>query len=329
VAGSRHVGDLSNVIRGGSCVLALALALCCGGGGSPSAPTPSTSPPAPPATPPPAAASCPFGSGSAKTECSRRTPTELLSAIDKAIDLVAQQPAGILDLSNENPPHSRQYHILSQKAFMDALLANLRAAGFCAQPDYDFPLEGLSVKSSNDFSEDFVVVQWGEWVRRGPTSYVRNCKPAAFPVDPDPEWPPSGSGCGKPYPDPIHHFNAKVHIKGRDYHTLDSTPIVGPDANYCAAIGYTDGRGYCPVRIEGSRDRVECENWRVGKATDTGRPGPTWQYKSGGTLEYCQGLKVNGCENHPSNQYGLLAAKGGTYVMCAQNGACGEVVVDR
>jgi hypothetical protein len=118
-------------------------------------------------------------------------------------------------------------------------------------------------------------------------------------------------------------------MRGSGYDTLDSTPIVGPDANYCAAIGYTDGRGFCPVRLEGSRDRVECENWRVGKAKDTGRDGPTWQYRSGETLEYCKGLTVNGCENHPDNQYGLLAARGGTYVMCAQNGACGEVVVDR
>jgi len=240
-----------------------------------------------------------------------------------------QRPTGILDLTDENPRGSRQYRILSQKAFIDALLANLRAAGLCAQADYDFPLEAISVKSSNEFSEDFVVVQWGEWVRRGVTSYVRNCKPAAFPVDSDPEWPPSGSGCGKPYPEPIHHFNAKVHMKGRDYYTLDSTPIVGPDANYCAAIGYTDGRAWCPVRTEGSRDRVECENWRVGKAKDTGRGGPTWQYRNGETVEYCQGLKVNGCANHPENQYGLLADRGGTYVMCAENGACGEVRVDR
>ena len=130
------------------------------------------------------------------------------------------------------------------------------------------------MKGSNDFSEDFVVVQWGERVRRGPTSYRHNCRPAAFPVDSDPAWPPSGSGCGKPYPAPIHHFNAKVHMKGREYHTLDSTPIVGPDANYCAAIGYTDGRAWCPVRTEGSRDRVECESWRVGKARGHGARRP-------------------------------------------------------
>ena len=321
----------SNVLRVGVCVLAVALALRCGDGRSPSTPTPSTSPPAPPLTgpTPPAAASCPFGKGSAQTECSRRTPTELLSAIDTAIDLVVQRPTGILDLTDENPRGSGQYRIVSQKAFIDAVLANLRAAGLCAQADYDFPLEGMSVKGSNEFSEDFVVVQWGEWVRRGPTSYRHNCKPAAFPVDPDPGWPPSGSGCGKPYPAPIHHFTAKVHIRGPEYNTLDSTPIVGPDANYCAAIGYTDGRAWCPVRTEGSRDRVECESWRVGKAKDTGRDGPTWQHRKGETVEYCKGLKVNGCENHPDNQYGLLAARGGTYVMCSQNGACGEIGVDR
>ena len=125
------------------------------------------------------------------------------------------------------------------------------------------------------------------------------------------------AGAGNRTPQPIDHFNAKVHIKGPEYYTLDSTPIVGPDANYCAAIGYTDGRAWCPVRAEGSRDRVECENWRVGKAKDTGRDGPTWQHRDGETVEYCKGLKVNGCENHPDNQYGLLAARGGTYVMCA------------
>lgn len=253
----------------------------------------------------------------------------LLSDVETAIELIPQRQPGILDLADENPRGSRQYRILDGKRFIDAVLENLRAAGLCAEADYDFPLEAISVKSSNDFSEDFVLVVWGSWVKRGPSSYRRSCSPAAFPIDPDPGWPPPGSGCGKPYPEPIHHFNAKVHLKGPDYATLDSTPIVGPDANYCSAIGYTDGRAYCPVRGEGSRDREACESWRVGKATDTGRGGPTWQHGKGENAEYCKGLAVNGCANHPDNQYQLLAARGGTYVMCAQNGACGEAYVDR
>jgi hypothetical protein len=309
--------------------LAVALALSCGDGGSPSNPSPSTNPlPAPNPTPP-SGVSCPLGKGSSGVECSRRTPTELMSSIDTAIDLVVQKPAGILDVSQENPRGSGQYRILDQKAFIEALLANLRAAGLCAEPDYDFPLETIHIKNSNAFSEEFEVVYWGEWVRRGPTSYRENCKPAAFPVDADPAWPPAGSGCGKPYPEPIARFQVKVHMRGPEFYTLDSTPIVGPDANYCAATGYTDGRAWCPVRPEGSREREACEAWRVGKATDTGRQGPTWRRGRGAEGELCKGLAVNGCENHPDNQYNLMVAKGGIYVACAQNGACGEVDVDR
>jgi len=29
------------------------------------------------------------------------------------------------------------------------------------------------------------------------------------------------------------------------------------------------------------------------------------------------------------NQYDLLADKGGTYIMCAENGACGKIDVER
>jgi len=317
--------DLTVALLGLSATLALS---CGGGGSSPSTPTPTTSPPLPP-TSSPAVTTCPLGKGSANVECSRRTPTQLMSNVDTAIDLLVQRPAGILDLSQENPRGSGQYRILDPKAYVEALLANLRAAGLCAEPDYDFPLETIKVKSSNEFSEEFVVVQWSEWVRRGPTSYSESCTPAAFPVDPDAAWPPAGSGCGRPYPEPIHHLNVKVHQKGPEFHTLDSTPIVGPDANYCIAIGYTDGRAWCPVRAEGSREREACEAWRVGKAKDTGRDGPTWRYGRGEEGELCKGLAVNGCENHPDNQYNLLAARRGVYVACAQNGACGEVDVDR
>jgi hypothetical protein len=92
--------------------------------------------------------------------------------------------------------------------------------------------------------------------------------------------------------------------------TLDSTALVGPDVAYCAEIGYTDGRALCPVRIEGDPERQSCEAWAVGKARDTGRSGPTWTLEG----QFCLGLAVNGCENHPDNQYALFAAKGGTYV---------------
>ena len=129
--------------------------------------------------------------------------------------------------------------------------------------------------------------------------------------------PPIGSGCGRPYPPKVTRFNCKVHIKSPEYYTLDSTPIVGPDGEYCALIGFTDGRTLCPIRPEGAEDREACENWRVGKAADTGRWGPTWRKGDG---SFCTGPE-SGCANHPSNQYALLTYAPGTYVVTAENGA--------
>jgi len=115
----------------------------------------------------------------------------------------------------------------------------------------------------------------------------------------------------------VTRFNCKIHIKSPEFYTLDSTPLVGPDGAYCAALGYTDGRTICPVRPEGTPDREACENWRVGKAKDTGRPGPTWTKGDG---SYCTG-KESGCENHPDSQYLLNTYKSDTYVVTAENGA--------
>jgi len=138
--------------------------------------------------------------------------------------------------------------------------------------------------------------------------------------DPDPD-PPNSGGCGKPTPPPVSRMKAKVHLKGSRGSTLDSTPLVGPDGGYCAKIGFTDGRSYCPVRPEGAPDREACEAKVVGRAADTGRPGPTWTRNG----KLCNGQD---CENHPDNQYLLLAYKTGSYEACAKNGVCGTVEVD-
>jgi hypothetical protein len=115
-----------------------------------------------------------------------------------------------------------------------------------------------------------------------------------------------------------------VHIKGPAAWTLDATPLVGPDAEYCALIGFTDGRQFCPVRPEGNPERTACETWLVGEALDTGRPGPTWRRNGG----LCTGPS-SGCENHGENQYLLRTFSSGTYTACATSGLCGEVVVNR
>jgi hypothetical protein len=91
---------------------------------------------------------------------------------------------------------------------------------------------------------------------------------------------------------------------------------VGPDPGYCASIGFPD-RAICPLRPEDWPDRKACENWRVGKAKDTGRWGPTWTKEDG---SYCTGPE-SGCQNHPDTQYQLWTYQSGSYTVTAENGA--------
>lgn len=150
--------------------------------------------------------------------------------------------------------------------------------------------------------------------------------PEATPTpSPTPGNPGEGAaGCGDPLPPPLSSINVKIHAKGEDAWIIDSTPLVGPDANYCARIGYTDGRALCPVRPEGNAEREACELYVTGRAKDTGRPGPTW-YLDG---SLCTGPAM-GCKNHPDNQYQALVYRAGLMRACGTSGVCGEVSVDR
>jgi hypothetical protein len=238
--------------------------------------------------------------------------------MESAMDLLVQQKPQIFDLNDEYAPGTRAYKVLDKEAYMEGLVAILRGTGLCSERDADDALlETIRAKEVADLSEDFDVLLSTGHMRRGTGMYRQTCSPSSFPVDRASDAPPIGSGCGRPYPPPITRFNCKVHLKGNDRYTLDSTPLVGPDVNYCASIGFTDGRSICSVRVEGAPDREACENWRVGKAKDTGRYGPTWT-KSDGT--YCTGPD-SGCENHPDNQNQIFTYKNGSYIVTAENGA--------
>jgi hypothetical protein len=152
---------------------------------------------------------------------------------------------------------------------------------------------------------------------------------------PDPNVPPAGSGCGQPYPPPITRFQVKIHEKDADFWQLDATPMVGPDVEYCAAIGFTDGRSICSIRPEGAPDRLACELWRLGKAQDTGRNEPTWIFfGKDGTQSFCSTTDAPAAPcwryvNDPDNVTKVKAIKGGLYRACAENGACSDIDVDR
>jgi len=156
--------------------------------------------------------------------------------------------------------------------------------------------------------------------------------PGALPPDdePIPVNPGGGggdtasAGCGEPAPPAVSRINVKVQGRQSDRALLDATPLVGPDAAYCRQIGFTDGRSFCPVRPEGHPERMACEAARVGRATDTGRAGPTWS---------ANGKRCNGpdggasCLNHPQNQYLAYAYGAGEFRACAAGGVCGEITL--
>src|SRR5512143_3670492 len=176
-------------LRCGASVSLALLALACGHGGSPS--SSSTPAPAPaPTSAGPVAVSCPFGKGSLQTTCSRGVGTVLLPQVEAAIERVAQQTTGILDVKDQDPPGSGQYRILDPKRFIDAVVRDLQTEGLCAEADYDFPFDRVNVKNSTDFSELFNFGMSSGHVRRGGPSFRESCSPPSFPVDPDPGWPP-------------------------------------------------------------------------------------------------------------------------------------------
>jgi hypothetical protein len=261
--------------------------------------------------------------GSRAASCSRGD-SHLLEYVEGAIDLTVWQRPEIFDLTSDAMPGRGHYRVLDQEAYLDGVVANLRGAGLCAQRDPDDGgHERIQAKASNDYSEDFDIIASSGFIRRGGGAYRQTCTPSSFPVERAAEEPPIDSGCGRPFPPPVSRFNCKVHLKGGGFYTLDSTPMVGPDCAYCASIGFTDGRCFCSVRAHGAPDRIACENWRVGKARDTGRPGPTWTKEDG---SFCTGPE-SGCANSPDNQYQLWAYEHGRYKVESENGASCTVVV--
>jgi hypothetical protein len=237
-----------------------------------------------------------------------------------AMDLLVKQRPEIFDKNNEAGVNTGQYKVLDKEAYLQGLVANLIAAGYCAERDPDDgAYERILVKNENGFSENFdVLAGSAPFMRRG-GAYFETCSPASFPVDRG-SLPPAGSGCGYPYPSPVVMMTCKVHMFAQDVYTLDSTALVADNA-YCKQVGFPD-RDLCPVRDEHSPERVPCEAWRLGNAKDTGRPGPTWTING----QYCTGLD-SGCANHPTNQHALLVYKRGSYTVCANSGACCTVHV--
>jgi hypothetical protein len=299
----------------------------CGDSGSDWTPPPTAVASPPPDTSPPTSggsgsSTCALGEGDENAEC-ERTVSEMMPFINAAIDTIVREQPELFDLNVEKGEYTGQYKVLDKDGYLDGLVELLLGMGLCAQRS-EFDYEIIQVKENNDFSEDFDVYLGDGHIRRGGASYRLTCTPAAFPLPRPANAPPRDSGCGRPFPPPISRVKVKVHFYGGEYWTLNSTPLVGHNREYCDSIGFTDGRSLCPVRPEGHPERIPCETWAVGEAQDTGRVGPTW------TLDdhFCTGPD-SGCANAPDNQFLLWVYESGRYAACVTNGACGFLNVDR
>lgn len=299
-------------------------ALSCGGG-SPSSPPPPTTPTTtqPTTAVDPSLFTCKLGQGSDTFDCLKQD-ARLYGHVVAAIDQLIKQKPQLFDLEDEIIPGSGDYRVVDRDGYLDGVVINLQKMGLCAERDAsDYNYERISVKADNLASEEYDIITGAGYTRQNAGIYLTTCVPATFPVPRvEGEVPPPGSGCGRPYP-LVTRFHIWVRLSGNDTDVLDTTPMVGPDQAYCAAVGFTDGRGFCAVRPFGSPERIPCENWAVGNAEDNGRPGPTWRNEKG---EFCTG-KDSGCENHPENQYALNVYRPGTYSSCGRNGACGRIEV--
>jgi hypothetical protein len=123
------------------------------------------------------ASSCPLGPGDATASCSRRSP-QLTAALEAAIDRLVRERPTLFNTKEE--AGDGQYRVLDAEAYLDGLVANLRAAGLCAERSLD--RERVVVKSSNAFSEEWDVLSAQGFIRRGSYSYQQSCEPASFPV---------------------------------------------------------------------------------------------------------------------------------------------------
>ena len=119
---------------------------------------------------------------------------------------------------------------------------------------------------------------------------------------------PAGMICD-PTPPPLYGLRLKEH----NATTLDSRPQVINMNGFCAKAGFDSNAKFCYTRDEGDPQATACDYLAVGKASDTGRWGPTWTVDG----QPCGPNKA--CTNHPDNQFLVIVRGNGTYLACVSD----------
>ncbi len=152
-----------------------------------------------------------------------------------------------------------------------------------------------------------------------------NPNPSATPppvTAPSPTPPPDfRAQCGEPVPSPLYGMKVKINTDNGFRKQMDSNPVVentgrGTPDSYCGKIGFDSRALFCETRQEGHPQRGACDALVVGRASDTGRHGPTWRM-NGNACQPADSTLQPGCSNHADNQFLAVARGDGEMLACA------------
>ncbi len=135
--------------------------------------------------------------------------------------------------------------------------------------------------------------------------------------------PNFSSQCGLPSPPPLYGMKVSVQVDNGFRKLVDSRPVVenvgrGTSDSYCGRVGFDSRAQFCDTRPEGNPQRPACDALVTGRATDTGRYGPTWEWEDRPCGPEGSGT-AEGCVNHTSNQFLVIARGEGALLACASS----------
>jgi hypothetical protein len=284
--------------------------------------TTTTTPPDPDPTPIPTPYCPPIAARNGDFSEHAPSPPTLVEVVDAAVAFVMDHPVNLVVYDYEHIQNTEENRERFWREVQDALCA----FGYrSVVGDLDKPLgqrDQIEVFRKDedptvDVTEGYKLLNFGGGgVYRGDN--IRGRYQGALLFRPG----SGGVSCTNPRPGPLSQVDVKVHVIGANFITIDSTPKVGPDAEYCGRW-WTDGRRYCPPRPEGHAEREACDVAVFGIGP-THRPGPRWRWNGGdvfNTEEDERGVHV------AENPFQLRVRHGrfGTAEACGTNGVCGEV----
>jgi hypothetical protein len=127
---------------------------------------------------------------------------------------------------------------------------------------------------------------------------------------------PDSPGTCSPTPPPLYRMLITIQSSNGHTRTLKVVPHVPNVDKYCDRVGFGSYKE-CPVRADSDPQKLACEGLVLGKATDTGRWGPTWSYIANTEPAHACVGGDPGCQNHPSDQYLVITNGTGQFFATA------------